>query len=284
MSVAAVVVAYRSEETIEDCLRSLLGDGCVDEVIVVDNASGDRSAEIASSIGARVIEATTNAGFGAGVNRGAASTSAEFLLVLNPDAEIRPGTAEGLATHLQRNPNVAVAASEVHGADGAEVGSRRRFPRWYTAAVEPGVARRIDEWHYRRRGGNDVDWVSGASFMVRHTAFDQVGGFDEGFFLYSEEVDLAYRLQKAGWRVHWLPGLPTVHREGHSTSVLPAAGKVEWVRGYLRFSALHGAHPRLERTMLTLGLTGRALAWTIRGKRQVASVWWQAARATRTAS
>lgn len=274
--VDVVVVAYRSEATLADCLASVAGTG---RVIVVDNASPDSSASVAAGAGVEVVAAGQNRGFGAGANLGARAGSAPWILFLNPDAVPAPGTVAGLAAYGAAHDGVAVVASEVASPSGRGEPVRRRFPRWWRAPLEPGLAGRLDERHYARRPGpGPADWVCGACLMVRREAFEAVGGFDESFFLYSEETDLCARLTAAGWAVHWVPGLPTRHLSGHSTSTLPASGKLEWARGLDRYVARHDAHPGLYRAALAVGLWGRAAAWSLARRRDRARVWAGAAR------
>src|SRR4051812_13334653 len=189
--VDVVVVAFESAGTIDRCVRSVIGDPAVASVVVVDNASPDDSAAVARAAGAEVVHAGGNRGFGAGCNIGAGAGSAPFVLFLNPDAEVARGTAAGLAGHLAASPRTAAVGSEVIDGAGRPQPSRRRSPSVGRAPFEPGLAARLDERHYRRRGTAHVDWVSGACFMVRRAAFEAVAGFDERFFLYSEETDLA---------------------------------------------------------------------------------------------
>jgi N-acetylglucosaminyl-diphospho-decaprenol L-rhamnosyltransferase len=147
------------------------------------------------------------------------------------------------------------------------------------AAFEPGLAARLDDRHYRRQPANPhVDWVSGACLLVRRAAFELVGGFDERFFLYSEETDLARRLRAAGWWVDWIPGFPAIHGSAHSTGRLEANGKVAWVDGWMRYVTDHGhrAAPLL-RAGLVVGLAGRAMAWRLLGRPTRSRAWGTAA-------
>lgn len=277
-----IVVAYNSEATLNRCLASLEGEA-VGRVIVVDNASSDRSAAVAREAGCELVSMTENRGFGAGCNAGARVATGAYLFFLNPDAAVAPGTIAGLVAELERHPQVALVASSLDSESGRPEFNRRRFPTWWRAPLEPGLAARVDEAHYRRRSpsGGRVDWVGGAAFLARRTAFGSVDGFDEGFFLYSEEVDLAYRLRQAGWEVRWVAGLPTRHSSGASSAQLAGSGKVAWVEGFLRFAEMHARHPRVWRLGLWAGMTGRSIYWTVRRQRGPALVWRQAALAAR---
>jgi N-acetylglucosaminyl-diphospho-decaprenol L-rhamnosyltransferase len=283
--VDVVVVAYRSAATIGTCLDSVVGDAAIGRVVVVDNASPDDSGAVAAAHGADVVAAAENRGFGAGCNLGFAATSSPFVLFLNPDAAVGPTTVRGLTRHLSANRSTAVVASALVAPDGRIEPSRRRRPSTTRALLEPGLAALLDDRHYRRRQptGGSVDWVTGACFLVRREAFEAINGFDERYFLYSEEADLCARLRHSGWLVEWIPGLPCVHRSGHSTSQLTGRGKVAWVDGWLRYTRTHGRRPERLRRALVLGLTGRALIWRARRRPAHADVWRAAARRARQA-
>ena len=285
MSVDVVLVAYNSEATIGAALRSVMDDPLVDHVVVVDNVSPDRSADVARNMGASVIPNVANSGFGAGCNLGAGLHRAPWILLLNPDAVMEPGSLAGMVNYGSARPEVGVVASEVRRTSGQPEPVRRRFPAWWRAFAEPGVAARWDEWYYRRRMGVDggaVDWVSASAVLVRRQAFEAVGGFDEGFFLYAEETDLCARLHQAGYAIHWIPGSPSLHDPGSSTGQLSAAGKEEWARGFSRYIAKHSDRPTLMRLCLRLGLWGRALMWAARGNRPYFEKWRAAAQTIRT--
>ena len=268
-AVDVVVVAWRSAATLPACLASVVGDPAVASVTVVDNASPDESASVAAALGARVVEAGRNVGFGAGCNLGAAGGAAPYVLLLNPDAAVAAGTVAGLAAVLDADPRAAAVASEV-GDDHV----RRRFPRVWRAPLEPGLAGRLDERWYRRHPGRAVDWLSAAVLLVRRSALEEVGGFDERYFLYWEEVDLAVRLRRAGWELRWVPGLPAAHAAGGS-----GGGRPAWAAGLVRWAGDHARRPRLLRAAVMAGLVARAVAWRLVGRRERAASWAEAARA-----
>jgi GT2 family glycosyltransferase len=244
-------------------------------VVVVDNCSPDGSADVARDAGAEIVAAPTNRGFGAGCNIGVAATDAPFVLLLNPDARVLTGTISGMRVALAGAPRAAMVASDVVRPDGRAEPIRRRFPSIARAPLEPGLAGRLDARWYRKRAprGGAVEWVSGACVLVRRAAFEAAGGFDERYFLYSEETDLCARVRQLGWEVLWVPGLPTVHASGGSASATAGGGKVAWVDGFLRFTASHHPHPRLIRVALALGLAARAVAWRVAGRRDAAARW-----------
>lgn len=281
MTVDVVVVTFNSEATISECIESVSRDPVVSSVVVVDNCSSDRSADRAGSLGATVVRNTVNSGFGAGCNLGARQGTADWILLLNPDASMEQGSLERMVRYGEAHDRIAVVASEVRGPTGRAEPVRRRFPTWWRAFAEPGLAARWDERYYARRqkGGGPVDWASASALLVRRRPFEDVGGFDEAFFLYAEEIDLCARLRHAGFAVHWIPGCPSLHAPGSSTGVLTAAGKVEWARGFHRYMDKHARHKGPLRTSVAAGLGARVVYWTARGDRSAARKWWAAVRA-----
>lgn len=281
MSVDVVVVTFNSESTIRACIDSVIGDPSTGSVVVVDNCSTDCSAELARERGATVISNPVNSGFGAGCNLGARGGSGEWILLLNPDAWMEPGSLSRMVDHARAEPGLGVLASEVLGPAGDRQPVRRRFPAWWRAFMEPGLAARLDEAHYRRRQrvAGRVDWASGSALLVRRAAFDDVGGFDEGFFLYAEDIDLCARMLARGHSTHWVSGCPSRHAPGSSTGHLPSAGKEEWARGFVRYLSLHDRRPALTRASLVAGMWARAAYWALRGDRAASSKWRATAKA-----
>lgn len=281
--VDVVIVAFRSEATIAACVDSVRDDPLVHEVVVVDNDSPDAGGDAARAAGARVLH-QPNRGFGAGCNAGAAATTAPFVLFLNPDAVVRPGTLAGLRAHLQSHPRAALVASELRLPDGRPEPVARRRPSVLRAALEPGPAARLDQRSYSRRApdGGPVAWLSGACFLARRTAFEEVKGFDESFFLYGEDGDLGLRLVAAGWTNDWIPGFITDHRGGASTATAGDRGKASWAEGWARMTRRHHDHPALVTASMRAGLVGRVVLWSALQRPERAAPWRAALAATRT--
>lgn len=231
-ALTAIVVNYNAGDSLASCVDSLVADGVAD-VLVVDNASSDRSAERLAGEGrpgVRVVWAGENLGFGGAVNRGAAETEAPYLLVSNPDLVVEPGATAALVGRLERDSDLAVCGPMLLETDGTVYPSGRDFPRLGDAIGHAfvGLVWGGNRWtkRYRHLGDDqhrsrEADWVSGACFVVRHDAFDSVGGFDERYFMYVEDVDLCWRLRRAGWRVWYEPAASVVHEQGRSTALHP---------------------------------------------------------------
>jgi N-acetylglucosaminyl-diphospho-decaprenol L-rhamnosyltransferase len=227
---AVVVVNFNAGEHLRRCLASVWAHagGAGLEVVVVDNDSSDGSAQVAAEAfpEAEVILTGTNRGFAAGVNVGLGATTAPFVFVLNPDAEVWEGTLEaftklaeerpraGAIGPLIRNPDGTVYPSpRVHPSIGVAVGHAFLAPVW---ANNPWSRRyRMADWD--RGSEREVEWISGSAFLLRREALDRVGTLDEGFFLYAEEVDLFRRLREDGWQVLFTPELEVLHEGGVST-------------------------------------------------------------------
>lgn len=253
--ISAVIVSYNSAAYLPDCLRSLRSEG-VDDVVVVDNASTDGSVGVvrATDPGATVVEAGANLGFGTAANRGVAAAGGEYVLILNPDTVVEPGTVKALSEALDRDPGLAAVGPRMENLDGSLYPSVRRFPD-LTVAVghaflglvwpgNPATRRyRMLDWDHDRPA-SDVDWVGGACMLVRRRAFDVVAGFDEEYFMYVEDVDLCWRLGQAGWRIGYEPGARVVHALGGSSRAAPYRMIAEHHRSLYRFVSKSSAGAR----------------------------------------
>ena len=244
--VGAVVVSYNSATYLPDCVRSLRSEGLTD-VVVVDNASADGSVGVvrAADPTVTVVETGANLGFGSAANRGVAACAGDYVLILNPDTVVEPGTVKALVEALDRDPGLAMVGPRLENLDGSLYPSVRRFPDLMDAF---GHAFLGLIWHgnpftrrYRMldydhdKASADVDWVGGACALVRRSAFDAVAGFDEAYFMYVEDVDLCWRLGRAGWRIGYEPGARVVHALGGSSRLIPYRMIAEHHRSLLRF-------------------------------------------------
>jgi len=227
---SVVIVNYNAGEYLARCVASLFegAGGLALDVLVVDNASSDGSARAAETRQPRMrlIENATNRGLSAAWNQGAAETDAPWILFLNPDAEIWDGDLAAFLKVGEARPDVAVLGPVVRNADGTIYESGRVFPSVGQAvghafvgpfAPDNRFTRSYKQTGWDRRSEREVDWVSGACMLVRRSAFDEIGRFDESFWLYGEELDLCTRLRQAGWRVLFTPELEILHEGGVST-------------------------------------------------------------------
>lgn len=226
------MVSYNSRVHLPDCVDSLLAAG-VDAVVVVDNASTDGSQRAVSDRPVAWIDSGANLGYGRAANLGAGHphvAGSPYLLVCNPDVVVAPGVLEALVSALESDPGAAVAGPRLINDDSSVYPSARRFPDLLDAAghgllglVAPRnrFTRRYRMLDWDHAGRAAVDWVSGACFLARRAAWDQVGGFDPAFFMYMEDVDLCWRVGRAGWRVLYEPAAEVRHVQGVSTDLHP---------------------------------------------------------------
>ena len=249
--VDTVLVAYRSEEVIGAAVslaRELGG-----RVVVVDHGDG-KSARRAASLGAMAVYDPANPGFGAGANRGVACTSSPYVLLCNPDASVVAKAVRAGVEVLQARADVAgvqgVILNRGSGApersQGVEVGPVHLLGRALGArrllsltAVRNLVRRSsVLRDHAERVPANpqEVDCLAATALLVRRSAFDAVGGFDESYFLYGEDLDLCRRLRQAGWRLLALPDVWAEHVGGASAESA-VARELYWWRGTMSFAA-----------------------------------------------
>jgi len=254
--VSAVIVNYNAGPALVDAVRSLQRDPTIDwQIVVVDNASSDGSADALSVIdGVRVLRNATNVGFGSGVNQGVRETGADLVLVMNPDCVLDVGACGRLASVLARHPDCAIAGPRILDPDGGIQGSARGDPDMFTGVFgRTSVLQRLvpGSGPSRRNvvrpelasteDGVVVDWLSGACVLVRRRAFDEVGGFDEGYFLYWEDADLCRRLRGRGLHVRYVPSASAVHQVGRSSRTARRASIRAFHDSAYRYYATHVA-------------------------------------------
>jgi N-acetylglucosaminyl-diphospho-decaprenol L-rhamnosyltransferase len=254
---AAVVVNYNAGDLLLACVRSILADDSAGrpEVVVVDNDSTDGSPALLAGAQPEVavIAAGNNLGYARAANLGIAATRAPVVAVLNPDTLLRPGTAGAMLARLTAEPEVGAAGPQLRNPDGTVYPSARTVPS-VLDAVGHGLL--LFVWpanpftdRYRQTGADpahprDVDWVSGAAVWLRRRALDAVGGWDERYFMYVEDVDLCWRLGRAGWRVVYEPSGVVDHLVGGSTASTPYRMIAEHHRSLLRFATRRFTGPR----------------------------------------
>jgi GT2 family glycosyltransferase len=276
---AVLIVNYRTYRDLAQCLVSLVPHlGAGDEVVVVDYES-DRAALIEAlriaegSVRVVTVPRSDNRGFAAGVNLAAAQTRTSHFLLLNPDSVVQGPVVRVLESWLASHPDVGVAGPRVLNADGSVQPSARRFPDLTTlfGGRSTWLTRRFPRnWFSRRnlvsvdaRAPMNVDWISGACLMTRRDIFEQLGGFDEGFFLYWEDADYCYRVAAAGFRRVYVPLASVRHSGGHAAARDPTVAIRAFHRSAFRMYWKHAsALGRLVAPIVGAGL------W-MRGEQQV---------------
>ncbi len=260
-----VVVSYNRRDLLLQCCAAVGRLEQATRLFVVDNASDDGSAAAVRERvpAAHVIDMGSNRGFAAAVNRGVGEGSAPLVLLLNSDASIQSAALGRLAEVLERDPEVAGAGPRIRGAGGQLELSTGR-----TMSVLNDIGFLVAGLLHR--GGNGpltpllerhasrpriAGSLTGACLLLRRTALESVGGLDERFFLYAEDVDLCLRLRQAGWRLRYVPEATACHLRGGSAATAPAATALAYRRSQLAFYDKHRGS--VQRTMLRGWLLAR---------------------------
>ena len=235
MDLSIIIVNYNGTGFIEGCLGSILDhfgsteSGLSYEAIVVDNASGDQSPDYIGRFckkhnGFRLIENAENMGFGTASNTGASKASGRFLLFLNPDCRLLEGGIDRIIKYYGEVKNIGALGVRMLNRDGSLQLSCRAFP---------GIARQFYESYFlyrifkksrifgsyfmtwwNHRTAMEVDWPSGSFILIKKQIFEEAGGFDSDYFMYSEDTDLCRRLYRKGFRNHYYPGYCVEHADG----------------------------------------------------------------------
>ena len=241
-TILVVVLNYRTPDLVIAGLHALQDTGVPSDtvrVVVVDGGSGDGSADrIADAIETEdwstwceLLALEENGGFAFGNNAAIrraldAESPPDYVLLLNPDTEVRPGAVQALVDYMQANPEVGIAGSRLEDPDGTPQMSAFRFPSIASeilGGLNLGFAERLMPGRTVSMPVPDeataVDWLAGASMMIRRAVFQSVGLFDEGYFLYYEETDFCLKAHRAGWKTHYVPESRVVHYVGQATGV-----------------------------------------------------------------
>jgi GT2 family glycosyltransferase len=275
-SVSVIIVSFNTRQMTLECLASLFADlgKMAAEVIVVDNASSDGSVEAirAGFPQVQVIASETNLGFGAANNAAMKKANGQQILLLNSDAFVRPGATKALVDYLDTHPDVGVVGPRLLNADDTLQPSCYPFPTpgrgWienlWISALLPNHPRFGDYRRWAHDTDRNVAWVIGACMLIRCAVFEKVGGFDERFFMYSEEADWQWRIRAAGWKIAFTPSAVVVHLGG-------ASGATDKARIHRHFFSSLDYYQRkhhgirglvMFRLAMVVGGMLRLLAWT----------------------
>lgn len=279
--VSVIILSWNVHDLLRRCLSSLPLSSPDVEILVVDAASSDDSVEMvraefvrAEFPAVRLIASGENLGYTRGNNLGLRAATGRYVLILNPDTEVVGDAIPQMLAYMDAHPRIGVLGPQLLYSDGTVQSTRRRFPSLATGFFEstwfqPLAPRRLLDHYYARDLPDDaigeVDWVVGAALLVRREAYEQVGGFDEGYFMYSEEMDWCRRMKTAGWQVIYFPPAHIVHHEAKSSAQVPAATHIRFNSSKVRyFRKYHGplASQALRWFLLINFACQLALEWT----------------------
>lgn len=280
MDLSVCIVSYNCRDLLASCVQSIerhSGELSV-EIVVADNASSDGTVQMLSEQfpAVKVIANEENSGFAAGTNQAMAAATGETLMMLNPDTEVTEGALSVLVEFLRERPEVGAAGPSVVGADGRPQATAHRFPRlWRTLAKQAGLHRALPccraladssasgQSHLRQT----VDWLSGVCIAIRRDAWERVGPLDEGFFIYSEDVDWCLRAARAGYERWLLPEARIIHHEAASWGGASQERIVAAHRASFRYVGKNHGHAAevAHRVLVALGSLARGSLWTIAG-------------------
>jgi GT2 family glycosyltransferase len=252
-------VSHRDERWLTRCVEALedAAGACAYRATIVENGGSPISLPATPTV--RVLY-TPNRGVGAANNVGAVGSDAEFLFFLNPDTEFAAGSLELLAEAFRERPSVGLIAVRQVTSDGRLWPSLHRFPsvgrelaQAFASEKGPSPGNRLGERvldfdRYSQSGS--FDWTTGAALAIRREAFEAVGGFDEDFFLFSEETDLCKRVQDAGWEAHVEPRITIIHHAGKAGVQPRREAQVAYAR--LQYAREHFSPPRAAAYRATL--------------------------------
>jgi GT2 family glycosyltransferase len=276
-----VIVSWNVRDLLRACLRSLTPPpGLTLETIVVEAGSADGSAEMVAREYpvVKLLARAENLGYSRGNNLGLATACGRYLLILNPDTAVEGNALGDMLAYAEANPQVGIVGPQLLNADGTPQPSRRRFPRLATAFFESTwlqgwAPRRLLDHYYARDLPTgvpvEVDWLTGACLLVRRAAYKQIGGFDESFFMYSEELDFCRRARAAGWRVVHLPSARVYHFEGKSSEQAIPERHLRFQRSKIRYYRKY--HGRLAAFSLRAFLVASYVQqWLLEGAKALA--------------
>lgn len=251
--VSILIVSWNTRDYLKACLESIRQSkpDCVGEIIVVDNASADGSPEMVEQHypEATLIRAGSNLGFAKGNNLAMKHAHGSFFALVNSDALVHPGCLETLTRHLEQHPDVGLVGPRVNGGDGLLQRSCRHLPGiWNTfcralaldrAFGARGIFSGYEVPPALHESLHEAEVLSGCFCVARRMAVEQVGGLDEQFFFYGEDIDWCRRFKNSGWKLVFIPQATATHFGGGSTSKAPLRYSIEILRATLKYWRKH---------------------------------------------
>lgn len=278
--VSVIIVNWNARQYLAHCLAALVehGAGVDYDLWVVDNASEDDSVAFVRETypQAHLIVNAQNVGFARANNQAIAQSTGRFLLLLNSDAFLQAGALEALLQVMRNHPDTGIAGAQLFYEDGRLQRSCYAFPTlaselWQTFWLDrlfphSRVFGKYQMTWWAMDTPREVDWLMGACILVRREALEQVGGFDETFFMYSEETDLCYRMKQAGWKVRYVPEARVVHVWGGSANLVGRETLIRLYQSRVQFFRKHYGAAAAFFYKLLLGFSSLArttLGWVV---------------------
>ncbi len=302
VDLSIIIVSWNVRDYLAACLETIQANAAdlAFEILVVDSGSSDGTVEMvrARFSDVRLLPQPENVGFTRGNNIGLKQATGRYLLLLNPDTEIVGDALVQMVRYLEAHPDVGILGPHTLNSDGSTQSTWRRFPTFATALFEstwlqPFAPRRVLDRFYVRDIADsdtaDVDWVQGSALLARREVYEQIGGLDERYVMFSEELDWCKRAHQAGWRAVYLGSARIVHHGGKSTEQVAAAKHIHFQQSKLRyFARFHGPLVALALRLFLIVSYGQQLAIeALKGalglrrplRRERVRVYWQVIRA-----
>jgi N-acetylglucosaminyl-diphospho-decaprenol L-rhamnosyltransferase len=291
LDLSIIIVSWNVADLLARCLESIqkspvalvspdgacLGSGPLTQVIVVDSASSDDSVKMMRErfSWVHLITSQENIGFVRGNNLGLKSATGRAIMLLNPDTEIIGDALPRLLTTLESNAKIGVVGPHTLNSDGSYQPTRHRFPTLLVGIAEsPWISdiapRRLLDWFFVRDMPDDstypVDWVKGSALLGRREVWEQIGGLDERYIMYAEEMDWCHRVKDAGWQIYYVGDAKIIHHEGQSTKQVKARSHVHFQQSKLRyFRKFHGRwQAEILRFVLVLNYANQAMLESVK--------------------
>ena len=228
MDLSLIIVNYNQKELLKECLKNIeeIKLKLDNEIIVIDNASTDKSQNFLSKLKIqnqriKIILNQKNVGFAKAVNLGIKNSVGEYILILNPDVVVLPGSIERMVDFMKQNPKCGLCGPKLINPDGSVQDSCRRFPKWYTPLIRRTFLKRLpfgkrhNDWYlmkdFDHQKDLEVDWLMGAVLLVRRKALEKTGLMDERYFLYFEDTDWCRIFWQNGYKVYYLAEVKMYH-------------------------------------------------------------------------
>lgn len=225
MDLSVIIVNFQTKDLLQKCLESLEKSKYRDfEIIAVDNGSTDGSVEAieARYKDIKILRNEENLGFAKAVNQGIKQATGEYIFLLNPDSEVKPGSLEELVKFAKKRPETGVVGAKLLNPDGSIQPSVYHFPTIWRAIAEYWLGKKgaYEKYAVTASDAVEVEAVTGAAMLIPKKTIEKIGFLDERYFMYFEDLDFCRRVQRAGFKVYYLPQAEIIHHHGKSAALM----------------------------------------------------------------